>query len=126
MNKVITEEELLATNVTEAEVDDTLEYIQAKQDDEMAQEIQQGLQLGDSDGISHPFYVEELGLCLLAKNFKECPVFEESKLYRIKKNKLINALNTAGANVPKRLNKEEIGKRLVNFIEKNCDCLKFV
>ena len=44
MAKALTKEELGATTVTEAEVDDTLEHIQAFQDRELASEIQQGLQ----------------------------------------------------------------------------------
>ena len=105
MNRVLTREELLAIEVTEAEVDDTLEHIQAHQDMALATEIQKGLESEEPNEISHPFFVEGLRLCVLAKNYKECPEIDESKLFRISNKKLINALNTAGANLQKRLTK---------------------
>ena len=126
MKKVLTREELQATEVTEAEVDDTLEHIQAINDGDLAIEIQQRLETEEYNEISHPFFVEGLKLCALAKNMKECPVFDESKAFKISKKKLLSALDTVGVNVPKGLNKEEIAKRLVNFFEKKCDCLTFM
>ena len=35
-------------------------------------------------------------------------------------------MNAVGVNLPPKSPKEEIGKALVNFVEKNCDCLTFV
>ena len=84
-----------------------------------ATEIEQELELDDD-------IVEGLRLYVLAKDMKQCSVFQKSKLFKVKKEKLVDAVKKIGVELPPKATKEKVGKVLVNFIEENCDCLTFV
>ena len=66
------------------------------------------------------------GLCDLAKDIKEAPSFEDSKLYGIGKARILKAMGSLDIPVKKVMTKPELGKLLVNFIQDNCGCLIFV
>ena len=74
----------------------------------------------------HPYLVKDLRLCVIAKDLKECSVFRKSKLFRVAKTKLIDALKAVGVDVPSKVTKEEIGDIIIEFVTKECDCLTFV
>ena len=100
----------------------------SKEQDDLANEIDEELENGDSVEDPHPFFVEGLdeGLCDLAKDMKEAPSFEDSKFYGIGKARILKALGSLDIPVKKRMTKEELGKLLVDFIQDHCGCLIFV
>ena len=122
----LTKEQLANAEVPDEEVADTLNYIQAVIVVQTATEIEEELEFDDDIEYSHPFLVEGLRLCVLAKDMKQCSVFQKSKLFKVKKEKLVDAVKKIGVDLPPKAKKEKVGKVLVNFIEENCDCLTFV
>ena len=122
----LTKDQLANAEVPDEEVADTLNYIQAVSEVQTATEIEQELELDDDIDYFHPFIVEGLRLCVLAKDMKQCSVFQKSKLFKVKKGKLVDAVKKIGIDLPAKAKKEKAGEALVNFIEENCDCLTFV
>ena len=124
--KELTKEELVNAEVPDEEVDDILNYIQAAQQVQLANDIEQDLELADVNDNFHPYLVEDLRLCVLAKSMKESSIFTKSKIFRLPRKKLFSAMNAVGVDLPPKSTKEEIGIAIVDFIEKSCDCLTFV
>ena len=66
-------------------MNDTLNYVQAVQEVQLPTVIEQKLELAEINDNFHPFLVEDLRLCVLAKSMKECSVFTKSKVFKVPK-----------------------------------------
>ena len=121
-----TKEELANAIVPDEQVANALNYIEAVNELQLATRIEQDLELDDEIDRTHPFLINELRLCVLAKDMKECSVFQKTKIFKQSKKKLFEAMEAAGIFIPPKPTKEVLGKVLMAYIEENCDCLTFV
>ena len=75
---------------------------------QIATEIEQDLDFDDNIEYSHPFLVEDLRLCVLAKDMKQCSVFQKSKLFEVKKEKLVDAVKKIGVDYHLRQQRKQL------------------
>ena len=113
---------------TNAELDDANNLLQAIEEVELADEINEGLEKEDSIDDPHPFFVEGLdeGLCSLAKDMQQAPSFEESKLSEVSKKLLLKVMRGLDIPVNGKMSKQALGQILLTFIHDKCGCLLFL
>ena len=111
-----------------AEQDDARNLLQAIEQDDLEARIEEALETDTSIDDPHPFFVQGLdeGLCDLAKDLQECPSFDDSKLYGISKQMLLQAMSALNIPVKQRMTKSELGEMLVKFVQDKCGCVIFV
>ena len=108
-------------------MDDANNLLQAIEEVELADEINEEL---EKDGLiddPHPFFVQGLdeGLCSLAKDLQQAISFEESKLSGISKKLLLEAMRGIDIPVNGRMSKQALGQSLLTFVQDKCGCLLF-
>ena len=113
---------------TNAELDDANNLLQAIEEVELADEINEGLEKEDSIDDPHPFFVEGLdeGLCSLAKDMQQALSFEESKLSEVSKKLLLKVMRGLDIPVNGKMSKQALGQILLTFIHDKCGCLLFL